>query len=239
MKTLFSFPILLIFVLFFILIIIHFQRLRLAKMFIVSTMLFVYLMCTPLMTQTIFALIGRYPPLTISQLQTSQAQAIIVLGGGFYQGGEFSQPQAGTFSLPRVMYGAYLAKNSQLAVVVSGIEAQAMRNSLQMLDVEPKFVEDKSLDTHQNAQFSAQLLHPQGIKDIVLVTDAWHMSRSVLAFEHFGFKVLAAPTEFPEGAFITPPALFQPKLMIFMANLRGLAEVLGHVKYRIRYYFSN
>ena len=55
MKTLFSFPILLIFVLFFILIIIHFQRLRLAKMFIVSTMLFVYLMCTPLMTQTIFA----------------------------------------------------------------------------------------------------------------------------------------------------------------------------------------
>ena len=238
MKTLFSFPILLVFILFFTLMSIHYQRLRLAKMFIVSTMLFIYLMCTPLMMQILFAVIGRYPPLSVSQIQTSQAQAIVVLGGGIYQGLEFSQAQAGTFSLPRVMYGAYLAKNTQMPIVISGIEGQAMRNSLLMLGVEPKFVEDKSLDTHQNAQFSEQLLQPQGIKHIVLVTDAWHMSRSVFAFEHFGFKVVPAPTEFPEGAFLTQPALLQPKVMMFNANLRGLAEVLGHIKYRVRYLFQ-
>ncbi|MBK7301229.1 MAG: YdcF family protein [Moraxellaceae bacterium] len=71
-----------------------------------------------------------------------------------------------------------------------------------------------------------------------MVTDAWHMSRSVLAFKHFGFSVIPAPTEFPEGFFINPQALLQPTAMMFSANLRGLAEVLGHVKYRVRYWFD-
>lgn len=240
MKTLFSFPFFIIAGLLCVFVAIHYQRLRLAKMCIISMILAVYLMCTPLMMQLIFAIIGRYPPLSIIQIQQQpQLQAIVVLGGGLYQGQEYNNHiLAGTYTLPRVHYGAYLAKAIKLPLAVSGIEGQAMRDSLLALGITTQFTEDKSLDTHQNAQFSAQLLHAQGIKKIVLVTDAWHMSRSVLAFEQFGFTVLAAPTEFPEGAFLKPQAMLQPSVMMFTANLRGLAEVLGHVKYRVRYWLN-
>jgi uncharacterized SAM-binding protein YcdF (DUF218 family) len=240
LKTLFSFPFIIIGSLACVLVALHYQRIRLVKMLIISIALSLYLMCTPLMMQLIFAVIGRYPPLSIQQIQQQHtAQAIVILGGGLYIGQEYAnQKRAGFASLARIHYGAYVAKATDLPIVLSGIEAEAMLSSLRELGLGALFVEDKSLDTHQNAQFSAQLLQSQGIKNIVLVTDAWHMSRSVLAFEHFGFRVLAAPTEFPEGFFINPQALLQPTAMMFSANLRGLAEVLGHVKYRVRYWLN-
>ena len=240
MKTLFSFPFIVIGSLVCVLVAMHYQRIRLAKMLIISIALSIYLMCTPLMMQLIFAVIGRYPPLSLQQIQQQHtAQAIVILGGGLYIGQEYAkQPRAGFASLARLHYGAYMAKATNLPIVLSGIEAEAMLNSLRELGQEALFLEDKSLDTHQNAQFSAQLLQSQGISNIVLVTDAWHMSRSVLAFKHFGFNVVAAPTEFPEGFFIKPQGLLKPTAMMFSANLRGLAEVLGHVKYRVRYWFD-
>ena len=62
-----------------------------------------------------------------------------------------------------------------------------------------KWVEGRSLDTRQNADFSAQLLLPQGVKRVVLVTHAAHMHRSVEAFEHTGLAVVPAPTAFFGG----------------------------------------
>lgn len=240
LKTLFSVPVLLIVGLCLVFFALYYRRLLVAKMLVISLILCLYLLCTPLMMQCLFAIIGRYPPLTVAQIQQQkQLQAIVILGGGFYQGKEFSQVQAGWSSLARVLYGAYVAKETQLAVAVSGIEGQGMRNTLLALGVQPQFVEDRSLDTYQNAQFSAQLLQKQGIYHIALVTDAWHMSRSVSAFEHFGFKVLAAPTEFPEDGFKKMPALWSPSAIMFNANLRGIAEVLGMVKYRVRYYLES
>lgn len=47
-----------------------------------------------------------------------------------------------------------------------------------------------SLTTEQNAQFTAALLWPQGIRKIILVTDRPHMRRSQLLFERFGFTVI-------------------------------------------------
>ncbi len=47
-----------------------------------------------------------------------------------------------------------------------------------------------SLTTNQNAEFTAALLMPQGVRTIILVTDAPHMLRSLLTFQSFGFKVI-------------------------------------------------
>jgi uncharacterized SAM-binding protein YcdF (DUF218 family) len=46
--------------------------------------------------------------------------------------------------------------------------------------------ENRSRDTWENAEFSAQILHDAGIRRIYLVTHSWHMRRSLLAFRHFG-----------------------------------------------------
>ena len=115
-------------------------------------------------------------------------------------------------TLERVRYGARLARQSGLPVLVSGGtpsrhagargpgEAELMKKTLEEdFRVPVKWVEGRSLDTRQNADFSAQLLLPQGVKRVVLVTHAAHMHRSVEAFEHAGLAVIPAPTAFFGG----------------------------------------
>ncbi len=47
-----------------------------------------------------------------------------------------------------------------------------------------------SSTTDENAEFTAALLRPQGVKRIILVTDPPHMWRSLLTFQSFGFEVI-------------------------------------------------
>lgn len=50
--------------------------------------------------------------------------------------------------------------------------------------------EECSRTTEENAQFTAAILQPQGVKRIVLVTDQPHMLRSFLTFQSLGFEVI-------------------------------------------------
>ena len=59
--------------------------------------------------------------------------------------------------------------------------------------LEVRWREVESRDTWQNAKFSAALLRPAGVTRVLLVTHAWHMRRSVLAFERAGLTVIPAP----------------------------------------------
>ncbi len=57
--------------------------------------------------------------------------------------------------------------------------------------------ENCSLTTEENARFTAELLLPQGVKQIILVTDSPHMLRSRLTFQSYGFEVIAHPNALP------------------------------------------
>ncbi len=242
MKFLLSFPSFISFLLFVVLFALHYQRKRLASYLIITIIFSNYLFATPLTTQIIFAIIGKYPPLSIEQIVQKHPQAIVVLGGGFYLGQEFNNIyQSGGASTQRLQYAAYLAKNTQLPIALSGMESTyGMETTLLQLGYSAKWLEKSSQDTNENAQFSAKLLQPQGIKHIVLVTDAWHMSRAVLAFQQAGFSVVAAPTDFPEGKLMSQDLhWWQPSVTFFMQNTRGWSEIFGHIKYRIRYWLLN
>jgi uncharacterized SAM-binding protein YcdF (DUF218 family) len=54
-----------------------------------------------------------------------------------------------------------------------------------------------SRTTYENAKFTAEILKPQGINRIVLVTDAPHMLRSRLTFQKFGFTVIPVASSNP------------------------------------------
>ena len=56
-------------------------------------------------------------------------------------------------------------------------------------------LEEQSVNTRQNAQFIAALMRERDITQIVLVTSALHMRRSVLLFEAQGLKVIPAATD--------------------------------------------
>jgi len=60
-------------------------------------------------------------------------------------------------------------------------------------------VEGDSINTHENAILSFQMLAPRGIRKILLVTSAMHMPRAAGAFRKAGFAVIAVPADFHSG----------------------------------------
>ena len=149
------------------------------------------------------------PPLPTSQVHQRQAKAIVILGGGRQLGAlEWGGETVNAYTLQRVRYGARLARELSLPVLVTGgtpgrgtrAEAALMRDVLvQELNTEVRWIEDQSLTTRENARLSAALLQPlqpQGICRIVLVTSASHMKRAQANFSAHGFDVLPAPTDY-------------------------------------------
>lgn len=137
--------------------------------------------------------------------QLAQAQAIVILAGGqraFTQ--EYQGPAPSRLTLERLRYGARLARQSELPVLLSGgnptsnsAEARVMDDTLrQDFQLQAKWIEDRSLDTAGNARLSAPILRAAGVQRIVLVTHAAHMWRASNEFRLQGFEVVPAPTAF-------------------------------------------
>ncbi|AJP56511.1 hypothetical protein UC34_04840 [Pandoraea vervacti] len=135
----------------------------------------------------------------------TRAQAVVILGGGMSFGSpEFGRENAVDLSeatLARVRYGAFLARRAQLPVLVSGgsptgraAEAPIMAQvATDEFGVPVRWVEGQSLNTAQNAIFSARMLSNVGVSRIYLVTSAWHMRRAREQFERAGLTVVPAP----------------------------------------------
>lgn len=134
------------------------------------------------------------------------AQAIVILGGGGRKNAvEYGKPTINRLTLERVRYGAKLARETGLPVLVSGgavragdyPEARMMADALtEDFGIPPKWVEDGSENTAQNARNSAAVLEKAGIRHIILVTHATHMHRALGYFSAAGLQVSPAPTAF-------------------------------------------
>jgi uncharacterized SAM-binding protein YcdF (DUF218 family) len=195
-----------------------------------------WVLANPLVADALSRIAQRCPPLDLTR--PVQAQAIVILGGGKERldapeyGGE---PAAGMDLVERVNYGAFVAKRTGLPVAVSGNhdEASAMRASLARdFGVETRWVEQRSLDTFQNAQFCAALLRPLGITRVVLVTNANHEWRAVQEFASAGFDVVPAPvglvtfSPLDAGSFI-------PNATALARSTAALYELLGDLARRL------
>jgi len=136
---------------------------------------------------------------------TRGAGAIVILGSGLnLDSPEYDGDTVTDRSLIRARYGAVVARRSGLPVLVSGgTPRNALRSEADVIGdllekefgVPVRWHEGDSLDTADNARFSAALLHPKGIRRIVLVTQAFHMPRARRLFEAAGFEVIPAPTD--------------------------------------------
>ena len=96
------------------------------------------------------------------------------------------------------------------------------------------WLEDKSKTTGENALFSQKLLEQKNVDTVYLVTQAWHMPRSIDAFEKTGLKVIPAPTAFEgEKSFNTMDLL--PSADAINVTRLALHEMVGAIWYRVRY----
>jgi len=165
---------------------------------LVASLAALWLLSTPAFADLLQRAAQRCPPLDLSR--PVKADAIVILGGGGYSlwAPEYAGATAGRGLLERLSYGAYLERITHLPVVLSGApqEVLAMQSAL-MRDygIEVSWIDARSRDTFQNAQFSAQLLAPKKVHRILLVTSAAHEWRAMQEFRSAGFDVVPAPTE--------------------------------------------
>ncbi len=172
------------------------RRPLLARIFLATGVLSIWLLSTPIVADALSRMAERYPPLDLRL--AAGAQAVVILGGGGQRSlaPEYAGPAADPILLERLSYGAYVARKTGLPVLVTGfaVEARAMHDTLQRnFGIEAHWIDDQAYDTFENARNSARLLKADGVKRIVLVTRATHMWRSVQEFTAAGLDVVPAP----------------------------------------------
>ena len=104
----------------------------------------------------------------------------------------------GPLTLERERAGAELARRTGLPILVTGGVVNAPPPVALMMAVsmardfsQPvRWTEAASPTTWENARFSAVILQREGIGRVFLVTHAWHMRRSLLAFRRAGLDAV-------------------------------------------------
>lgn len=225
-------------------------RPALGRGFLWALLAVTYLASTPFFSSELIAPLQPYPAVDPAR-PDPDAKAIVVLGAGVYLsapeyqapgGPPFGIDVADTLSLERIAYAAYLARATGLPILLSGgvggtsnsrTVAEAMRITLaRSFNLTPRWLEEQSKSTMENAEYSAQLLHKEGITKVYLVTHAWHMPRAMMAFERAGLKAVPAPTSFvPRSKMMWRD--FLPSSKALHLTYFGVHEWLGLAWYRM------
>jgi len=207
----------------------------------------------PITAQGLNYLLEQDKALTIQQLKDSDSKAIVVLGSGRYKNAIEYEDQidaASSSVLTRLRYGSYIYKKTNLPLLLSGgspsgetiSEASLMQTALkQHFNIQAKWLDPQSSNTWNNARYSYEILSKEKIKNIILVTHADHMPRSRMAFEHFGFKVTAAPLGFKASNRIHSYTLldFLPSANAMKLSSSAMHEFIGYTWYTLRYKWFN
>ncbi len=180
-------------------------------------------------TAVALALMRALEPPALAAGDRAGAQAIVILAGGrVHAAPEWGGDTVNAATLRRTRYGAKLARETGLPVLISGgnpdrralAEARLMQPLLEReFGVPARWIEDGSDTTAENAKFTAALLKPEGITRVLLVTDAAHMPRALHSFRLVGLEPIAAPT----GHVGSRP--FRPRHLVPNAEAMRLSNV--------------
>ena len=169
-------------------------------------------------------------------------EAIVVLGADVFRVADPPGAVLGSLSLERVRAGAVLQRRSGLPVLVSGGSVDdlpltvgaLMANSMtEDFGVPVRWIEAASPTTWENAEYGAKILAAAGITRVYIVTHAWHMRRSLLAFRHFGVAAVAAPVR-PDPWPSFRLNEFMPRTSAWVNGFYAMHEWVGLAYYAIR-----
>ena len=184
------------------------------------------------------------PPLTAQA--AAGAQAIVVLTAGV----TLASPEYGgndapdSAALVRMRYAAKVQHDTGLPLLVTGgrintVQQQSL--AANMADTlrtdfrtEVKWVEEASVNTAENAAFSAAMLKRAGVRRIILVTHASHMLRAARVFRAAGLDVVPAPTGFLAAQPFSPYDLL-PSASGMRDSYLGCYEWIGLAWYSLRH----
>lgn len=201
------------------------------------------MLAMPATVHWIVAPLETAAPIQAEQLK--QVQAIVILGGGQRRDAtEYGRNAPNRLTLERLRYGARLARQNGLPVLVSGgaptgtvPEADTMAEALKNdFGIPVRWTERESLDTADNARLSVPMLKAAHVEKIALVTHASHMRRAEAEFRHAGIEVIPAPTVFfKEGPNGEEFFDYIPSMTSLYASWYACHEWTGIAAQKLRY----
>jgi len=176
--------------------------------------------------------------------------AIIVLSADYRRsdapGGSYT---VGPQTLERLATTAREARRRGLPVLVSGGRPDNIDNSLARMmstvlqddfGVPVRWREERSLNTYENAAFSAQILRGAGVPSALLVTHCRDMARALWSFDAVGYPVVPAVCSPQQADWwrldeAVSVRSFFPQITALLASDRALHELIGLAWYSYRY----
>lgn len=225
------------------------------RLFFLSGTLFFYALSNPYVADALLSPLEKpyNQPLHVSP----EVNAVVVLSGGSIKGAS-NLPLADE-AYKRAMWGIMVAKSHNLPLLFSGAgadssytESDAFLESVKELKVffsseipmnQPLHVkafsihvEDKSLDTFENAKLSKEAFEKAGIAHptIYLITSAYHMKRASALYEHFGFKIIPAATAFKISTRKKNGWDYLPNIWALEKSYTALHEYAGLLSLKLR-----
>ena len=170
--------------------------------------------------------------------------AIIVLAADARRSDVAGEPDTvGPLTLERLAEAARQQRRLGLPILVSGGPPESDNGSLAALmskalqenfGLTPRWHEERSGNTFENASFSAAILRKAGIQEAFIVAHPSDMARALWSFRAAGYPVVPMPT--PEGrALSLSPAAFLPQIPALQDSYYALHELIGLAWYRLRY----
>lgn len=213
-------------------------------MLVAAVALLLYLTVIPLTSQPLIKGLERQ----YGQPNAASGDVIVVLGGGATRGtpdlGGEGNLSGGAAN--RLMTAVRLHRTTGLPILFSGgqvfsdsgNEADIARRQLIGLGVPESdiLVENRSLNTEQNAVYTAELLKSSGLSRPVLVTSAFHLPRAMREFRLAGVDPEPFPTDYLSsgGRFSFYPGLLAPSSAAAATTGTALKEYLGLLAIKLR-----
>lgn len=217
---------------------------KLALALIWFSLLSLYLFCTPMVAKTLLEGLQTsfvvLDPASLSPKSVKKASAIVILGGGMSPAKEYEEKYIfSSASLRRLLYGAYLYKKTGLPILVSGgvgFEYRARESEYMKLFLERNFgipvkwQDGVATNTREEAIEIKNILSKENIHTIYLVTEGYHMERSIRIFKQVGFDVIPAPTDLADEP-IRFPFNMLPNSGALRMSVCALHEYVGMAYY--------
>ena len=212
-----------------------------SRVFIFVSLSFLYFASMPWTAMKLNQFVDIYPVLDLNQ--KLDAKAIVVLTAGIHYAPEFKSYVSSENSLIRARYTDLVANVIKLPVLVSGGNADKEKNRpseafvvarfISFLNTKPKYLDEKSSNTYESAINTAKKLKELKIKNIILITSATHMKRSMAEFVKQGLTVTAAPTN--KITTVTEWQKFLPSALGKTTSI--FHEIIGLWWYQIKSFF--
>lgn len=171
--------------------------------------------------------IALSPRLVWDSSNLPSAQAIVVLGGGLTRDQQ-GRITPNFYTRSRLMQAISRHHSTNLPIFLSGVESRYMQKFLQQQGESAQWLEARSMNTCENARFSALFLQRLGgAPRVELVTDKWHIPRARWLFAMNGIETVPIPAALPGD-----PAPWWPDVRNLTHTRRAVYELVAFTRDR-------